>query len=453
MSVPYELTHSYVISKDVLAPDLKQAILSPDSFLRFKHMLTAPVVKVSVTAAQATSGQKDAQDLLLHFSSSTPPDPLTAGTPALLWSALSTVSRNRTEATQASLFRAVRDMCTAFLHTQLRTGFDATGAQAQQLIDYVKRIFATLLDKLDNAMPFSQLGGYPSATREGQTVQATQYRQQANSFSSGVSLRDHMGILQNMIADFRLNDINENMRDWLFTENLMTMFYASYIPYFRMKFIGSYMRGDWNAAGNISDVSFYDARYAELAVYKIGQSVYRLLKECVSQDTLGAGVKAQMTSMPLPNDLAAANATADERMTALKATLTTILSNYTNAMNIRIQFIEQRLLAAHSKIAQMSAGTKLQAARLYRNDADFKFRKQSLQSLSTATASEMQRFQVQQRSFYAWVLAYVVITVVSILLIASNRSNVFMLMSAIILGFVLIFALVRAIVVAVRRAV
>jgi predicted transcriptional regulator/thymidine kinase len=450
-ALPYELTSSYVMTKKVLATELNNALQDPVGYIKIKNMLSAPVVSGSLDNdnLNGTVANKDDAARLLQHMNKAPRDINQPVSMPVMTAVLSTIDPAATDVTIAGLLESVRTMCQAFFDAELQSGLNMQGAMANSLISTVKKTFNDAFHIMDNMMPFSQISGVPAApVSEAKTVQTSAYKSQAlGVYASGVTLKDHLGNIESILAEYRATKINPNLQDWLFTESLMTTYYACHLPYFRLKFIASYVRGDWNKAGNISDVSFYDARYAELVMYKLGMAVYGVLEATVrtGDERMDAAlVAAAASSKYKKQPVTEVN---------LRASLRTITSSYTSTMNIKIQQLEKTLMTAHGKIAALSVQTKTQAASLYRSDADFKFRRQTLQSLTATVTIDEARFERQRRAFRAWVVAYMVITVIAIALLATNRNNAFMLMSAVIIGFVIIYTMVTVIAKAVRRIV
>lgn len=411
--VNYELMNSYVMSKNVLQPDLKMAVQDPVSFFLVKQMLTTPVV----TTFDADNGQM----LIDHFNKPNTDVSIitpTADAVRAIMSTVNTADVNNT--TISSIFSRVQIMCISLMDMQLSKGF-GTGFRVDSLITYVRNQLMIMLGEAEKQIPFKL----------------------SPSNASPVSLQTHLDNIRKIMDNYVATKIQADMRTWLFTDALTNVFYSCMRPYFLLKYIGTMLPGSWNTAGNLTNVSFYDSRYAELVMYRMVMALYTSL----ATGTIDASLSSAVSD---------AGASTKYRATAITAaqlteTLGQMRDGYKNTMQLKMTSMQDALLQTHGGVAMLSNATKIMSVGLNNVNDDLEFRKQTLKSLAQAVAPMKATMQRSQKGLYAWITAYVCILIISALLMSTERYNTFFIMAMLTLLIVMLYVLVRMIMVFVRN--
>jgi len=414
-SLSYELANSYVMKKEVLLPDLRTAVEDPSKFFLWKELVSVPII-TSVDDASATN-------TLQWFTSpayamENVVRPPTSGAVTAVMSTIMTL--NVTDTTINGIVNRVGLMCLALVDTQLRKGF-GSGFRIDSLLSYVSKQFMAMLVEIQKVVPFPK----------------------SVSDTSPVSLGEHLENIRGMMDTYVNSKIQPDMREWLFTPALINIFYGCMQPYFRMQYIASLVRGEWNKAGNLNNVTFYDARYAELVLYRGIMALYADLA-AISQDVsyIDALELAAASTLYRPEAISAAD---------LITTIQGLSDGYKNTLQLKLNATQDTLMDAHGDVALISNITKYFSVGLNQANNNFEFRRQTLKSLAMAVAPMKAKQKTMQQAFYMWVAAYVTIVISSILLMTTNRFNTFFLLAIMSLLIVTLYSLVRVIIAYVRN--
>lgn len=481
-----DVYNSYAVKKKVLQPDLLMAYGRPRDFLRVDIYVSPsyaqPVIMPQLDgtasslpdAAPLTSMQQQfatgASTSVQSLSSDSDPIPgaptaqnrsvspmYRAMSTALLRAAYSSTTEG--QVTVDNFLRACRATCMAHFRTHLAYAWGANGnPMSMRFVTYVVTELSKMQQELDKIIPFPDddsallpgngCGAPPAAntvsTSLPTAVQVSSMTtlipgaSASTMFKTPVSLQTFMDKVGQYMMNYRNTVINETLRTWLFTEEVITLFGLSFSMYYRAKFVGTFQNGPWNLSGQLSNVSFYDARYGKLVMALMAISFYSVLKLTVATYTITGDWLASENFPGGPSQTDVNNR---------------FSLDFKSVVQSETQKDTSAVYQAQSLVATMSNNTKKQATQLYRSDQALTFRKQALRSISTATSSDMKRLGGQVLNFYAWVAAYVVILGVSIALIATDRQNMFILMCIVIIGLVVLVTVGRLLMRVVQRAV
>lgn len=420
VSEAYELQKSYVISQNALSADLQTAVKDPVAFFRIRHMVTVPIT----TRVRSMDDYAVVQS---HFLPSALPadQPIDANAFRAVLMAVPKVI----DPTVMSLTTSVRAMCMSLVTMTLYMLMGDQGFRASKLIAYTRGELDKMLTIVESKFPYSA---------------ATNGTVEDSFFSKAVppTLTEHLAMVEREFSTYFLQKIPPDMRDWLFTDAMRVMFTSMVAPYLRVCYVAGLVRGKWNQAGNLNNVSFYDTRYAELSLFRAAMSLYELLMTRAKDPNLASSVDAAARSM-VPATTAV----------ALRSTLETGRDGYRDALDTRMRLSDDAIMQGHQDIAKLSAETKGMALDLYSKNNDLSFRKQSLGTLVSMTLADRVNMERSKRVFYAWCAAYAAITLVSIALIATDRFNMFFLMASIVLVVVVLYVFASLLIRVVRGAV
>jgi hypothetical protein len=441
------------MKQKVLQGDLADAVRNPRDFLRIDAILAPTVVSVRlippVQEADATSIPANGTIITDFLNSvmagnpslkddSAPPPPSAADTQTYLTrlnTVLSAVNAEKANGTIDKFLSTCRAACTKCFLELMKASWSNSinGSAVTPLVRYVEQeLIGRMLPVLEKKIPVSSdiVAAAASAGAGLSGVATTAMGDPRavlrSTYNTPVTLVQHLSTIETFVNQYRATEINEMVRDWLFRSDVISLFLGCFAMYFRAKYVATFVSGTWNVAGQLSNVSFYDARYARLTLYMMGSSLFDVL---ILYNSLN---NQRMTFVP---------------------TLESIRDSYRFQVTSITANDQEAVMKAQAAVATLSNNTKKQSVALYRSDQDLSFRKQSLQTITGATNADAAQLWSQRLTYYAWLMTYVVVVLVSIALIATNRHNMFVLLCIIILGLVLLVALMRVIASIIRRVI
>lgn len=226
-------------------------------------------------------------------------------------------------------------------------------------------------------------------------------------------LKAHLAKARTVIDAF---PIEPALRDWLFTPPVMDAIFYLFHPWLYFKFVASFVPGAWNAA-NQDRVSFYDMRYAELALYRM------------MLDT-----NAQLRSL-----LLASGGATDNELYMLEQLSFKLNDSVANRFT-KPEYAKMKHM--YSQIARLSKHTKDESGHLYELDQRVHQRKDNLH----VVLHNMRRDTTQQsrgRAYLALaIVVYIAITAGMVALVVLGRYTLLYMAAGGVLLVVLVLWLV-----------
>jgi hypothetical protein len=405
----YELTNSYVMRENVLNAGLRNAVTAPLNFFRGYNMVSAPAGAATSDVATAM-----AQHFALEDASALPP------TRFAITAIIRGVRTSPTDFTLGSIIQVFRDIAMSMVSSVINATYSSASTQDSNIVRIAMQEMQELTKYIESNIPIRR----------------------DNFDSTPVSLQDHMSAIVALQQDY-MADTSKVPSDlnWLYNADLNSIYASCMMQYFTVLYIASLIPGKWNATGDLAGLSFYDSRYAELALYRLAISFFSLV---------AGGFDGQYSALFAESLTAAVAAVPGSTAASLRDTIVSARDKYKEALSNKQTVNELGMLDGHKLVAVLSNGTKVAASQLTANNNDFEFRKSTLGSLLSTIHSDQARYEKQKRIFYAWSAAYIVIVLIGIALIATQRNNVFLLLSILILLMVTIYTLTRLIIKMVR---
>jgi hypothetical protein len=213
------------------------------------------------------------------------------------------------------------------------------------------------------------------------------------------------------VAEKLKDTLDPATMEWMFTElNVTMLMIVGLAPWLFMRYIGMYIPGQWNNAVR-PDATFYDARYAELLLYKT------MLYILATLTTLNTG----------------------DRMEKLSATMSELVTRVVTKM--QQESGQEALKDMYTHVASLSKRSKDNTMALAVTNAKLSQRRSIATSLLNNNAGDETIMRRHRRVFYAWLAAYAVLVAACIFLIINDRHSAFMLLAGMVLCVITLYIL------------
>jgi hypothetical protein len=207
---------------------------------------------------------------------------------------------------------------------------------------------------------------------------------------------------------------------WMFPDAVIdAYFWIALGPYLRLKYLGTFVPGTWNAVQR-NDVSLYDSRYAQLLIL----------------NSIRASVQKVAAASP-------ANA----------ATLTTLGSFIQTAIAAKSEADVggEALKKMYGQVADVSSRARTGVTDLKQKSSTFEIRRMRIKALQQGALQADKQTKRAYTSLLLWLAAFVVTLGMAIVLILTDNLDGFLLLCGLALGISTLFLLIAIAQRAIRR--
>lgn len=223
----------------------------------------------------------------------------------------------------------------------------------------------------------------------------------------------HLQAVEVMIRSLTENVKDSNIYEMLFPVPVLIMLYIGFMPWLIMRYFATFVSGPWNHTQR-PNLSFYDSRYAEFIIYS---SVSSSLMELVRMNT-DTSVKTDLVA----------------RMNAINTAM--VSRSETEAGG-------EALLSMYSQVAGLAQQSKAKSMALAARSASFDDRRQVAMSVAGNQYNGLDQMRKARREFYAWIIAYGVVLVVSVVLLVMAEYDMFLWQAALVATVVAIYLFIK----------
>ncbi len=261
---------------------------------------------------------------------------------------------------------------------------------------YVDNILKAVFQDLDAAVPFSVP---PSGCTDTSTNPT------CDKLGPATTMADFFDAAVKTISRSLMNNVEPDILNWLFPKQIARAYvYIGLGPYLRARYITTYMnKSQGRVEGFVdqkqrTDVSFYDARYAEYLLYDTYNTALQNL------------INLQTTNTSMVSDL-------QKAQTTLATTLSTRRTS---------QMEDTALLTMYTDVSNMSKMARDNSMHMNVSSKRLDMRKSRIRSLQWNVHSSEKQMRTAYSGLILWVALYVVAVLVGVYLLMTNQNGMFL---------------------------